>query len=79
MANLSLYIAWRYLFAKKSHNAINIVSGVSAAGVCVVTAALVCVLSVLNGFGGLVEQMFSAFDPDLRITATEGKYFRTDT
>lgn len=79
MANLSLHIAWRYLFAKKSHNAINIVSGVSAAGVCVVTAALVCVLSVLNGFGGLVEKMFSAFDPDLRITAVEGKYFRTDT
>ncbi len=79
MANLSLHIAWRYLFAKKSHNAINIVSAVSAAGVCVVTAALVCVLSVMNGFGALVEQMFSAFDPDLRITATEGKYFRTDT
>ncbi len=79
MANLSLHIAWRYLFAKKSHNAINIVSAVSAAGVCVVTAALVCVLSVMNGFGGLVEQMFSAFDPDLRITPTEGKYFRTDT
>ncbi len=77
--NLSLHIAWRYLFAKKSHNAINIVSAVSAAGVCVVTAALVCVLSVLNGFGGLVEDMFSAFDPDLRITAIEGKYFRTDT
>ncbi len=77
--NLSLRIAWRYLFAKKSHNAINIVSAVSAAGVCVVTAALVCVLSVLNGFGGLVEKMFSTFDPDLRITATEGKYFRTDT
>ncbi len=77
--NLSLRIAWRYLFAKKSHNAINIVSAVSAAGVCVVTAALVCVLSVMNGFGGLVEQMFSAFDPDLRITPTEGKYFRTDT
>ncbi len=77
--SLSLRIAWRYLFAKKSHNAINIVSAVSATGVCVVTAALVCVLSVMNGFGALVEQMFSAFDPDLRITPTEGKYFRTDT
>ncbi len=77
--NLSLHIAWRYLFAKKSHNAINIVSAVSATGVCVVTAALVCVLSVLNGFGGLVEDMFSAFDPDLRITPAEGKHFRTDT
>ncbi len=77
MPNLSLHIAWRYLFAKKSHNAINIVSGVSAAGVCVVTAALICVLSVLNGFGSLVEQMFSAFDPDLRIEATNSKYFNT--
>ncbi|MCM1034409.1 MAG: FtsX-like permease family protein [Paludibacter sp.] len=77
--NISLRIAWRYLFAKKSHNAINIVSGVSAAGVCVVTAALVCVLSVMNGFGSLVEQMFSAFDADIRITPVSGKHFRTDT
>lgn len=77
--NVSLRIAWRYLFAKKSHNAINIVSGVSAAGVCVATAALVCVLSVMNGFGSLVEQMFSAFDPELRITPAQGKILRTDT
>lgn len=75
----SLKIAWRYLFAKKSHNAINIVSGVSAAGVMVVTAALVVVLSVMNGFGALVEQMFSEFDADLRITAANGKYFSTNT
>lgn len=77
--NVSLRIAWRYLFAKKSHNAINIVSGVSAAGVAVVTAAMVIVLSVMNGFGALVERMFSAFDPDLKITAAEGKYFSTAT
>lgn len=77
--NTSLRIAWRYLFAKKSHNAINIVSGVSAAGVCVATAALVCVLSVMNGFGSLVERMFSAFDSELKITPVEGKHFRTDT
>ncbi len=77
--NPSLRIAWRYLFARKSHNAINIVSGVSAAGVCVVTMALVCVLSVMNGFGSLVEQMFSAFDPELKITPATGKTFRTDT
>lgn len=75
----SLRIAWRYLFAKKGHNAINIVSGVSAAGVCVVTAAMVIVLSVMNGFSMLVEKMFSAFDPDIRITATTGKSFNTDT
>ena len=72
-------IAWRYLFSKKSHNAINIVSGVSAAGVMVATAALVCVLSVMNGFSHVVEQMFSQFDPELRIEAREGKFFRLDS
>lgn len=71
-------IAWRYLFSKKSHNAINIVSGVSAAGVMVATAALICVLSVMNGFSHVVEQMFSQFDPELRIEAREGKFFRLD-
>lgn len=73
------FIAWRYLFSKKGHNAINIVSGVSAAAVCVVTAAMVCVMSVMNGFGGLVEKMFSEFDPDILITSKEGKSFSTDT
>lgn len=72
-------IAWRYLFSKKGHNAINIVSGVSAAAVCVVTAAMICVLSVMNGFGNLVEQMFSEFDPDIRITSAIGKSFSTDS
>ncbi|MBO4622124.1 MAG: ABC transporter permease [Paludibacteraceae bacterium] len=71
-------IAWRYLFSKKSHNAINIVSGVSAAGVVVATAALVCVLSVMNGFSLVVENMFSNFDPELRIEPAEGKYLRID-
>lgn len=68
-------IAWRYLFSKKGHNAINIVSGVSAAAVGVVTAAMVCVMSVMNGFGVMVEQLFSQFDPDIRIEATTGKSF----
>ena len=67
-----LHIAWRYLFSKKGHNAINIVSGVSAAAVGVVTAAMVCVLSVMNGFGALVEFLFFFFDPEIRITAAEG-------
>ncbi len=71
-------IAWRYLFSKKGHNAINIVSGVSAAAVGVVTAAMVCVMSVMNGFGVMVEQLFSQFDPDIRIEATTGKSFRLD-
>ena len=79
MASFEQHIAWRYLFSKKGHNAINIVSGVSAAAVAVVTAALVCVLSVMNGFGSLVEQMFSEFDPVLMVTCAEGQTFRTDT
>ena len=72
-------IAWRYLFSKKGHNAINIVSGISAAAVAVVTAAMICVLSVMNGFGSLVAQMFSEFDPVLLVVPAEGQTLRTDT
>ena len=71
-------IAWRYLFSKKGHNAINIVSGVSAVAIAVVTAAMVCVLSVMNGFGALVEHMFSEFDAPLLVTPAEGNTLRTD-
>ncbi len=79
MPNLESHIAWRYLFSKKGHNAINIVSGISAAAVAVVTAAMICVLSVMNGFGTLVEHMFSEFDPVLLVVPTEGATLRTDT
>ena len=70
-----LKIAWRYLFARKHYNAIHIISGISAAAVGIVTAAMICVLSVMNGFGIMVEHMFSQFDPDIRITTTHGKSF----
>lgn len=73
--SFSLRIARRYLFSKKSHNAINIISGISASGVAIGTMALVCVLSVFNGFETLISDMFSAFDPDLKITLTQGKTF----
>lgn len=80
MANFfESHIAWRYLFSKKGHNAINIVSGISAAAVAVVTAAMVCVLSVMNGFGSLVEHMFSEFDPVLLVVPSKGQTLRTDT
>ena len=79
MANLESHIAWRYLFSKKGHNAINIVSGISAAAVAVVTAAMICVMSVMNGFGALVEHMFSEFDPELLVVPAEGQILRTDT
>ena len=78
MANLESHIAWRYLFSKKGHNAINIVSGISAIAVGVVTAAMICVLSVMNGFGALVEHMFSEFDPVLLVVPAEGQILRTD-
>ena len=73
--NLSLFIARRYLFSKKSHNAINVISLISVCGIAIATMAMVCVLSVFNGFGGIVEGMFSAFDPDLKITPKVGKVF----
>jgi len=76
---LSLYIAKRYLFAKKSRNAINIISAVSVAGVAVGTMALIIVLSVFNGLETMVSAIFNTFDPDIKITAEEGKTFIADT
>ena len=73
--NFSFYIARRYLFSKKSHNAINVISGISVCGVALATLALVCTLSVFNGFQELVTQFFTAFDPELKITTLDGKVF----
>ena len=73
--NLPIFIARRYLFSKKSHNAINVISLVSVCGIAVATMAMITALSVFNGFGSLVETTFSAFDPELKITATKGKVF----
>ena len=71
--NFELFIAWRYLFSKKSHHAINIVSGISACGVAIASMAMVCTLSVFNGFQGLVADLFTDFDPDLKVTLNEGR------
>lgn len=73
--NLSLFIARRYLFSKKTHNAINIISGISVCGVALATMAMVCTLSVFNGFQDLVAGLFTAFDPDIKITASHDRYF----
>lgn len=70
-----LFIAFRYLIAKKSQNIINIISGISVAGVMTGTMALVVVLSVFNGFQDLVSSLFNVFDPDLKISLVEGKTF----
>ena len=73
--NFPFYIAQRYLFSKKSHNAINVISAISVCGVALATLALVCTLSVFNGFQDLVTTFFTAFDPQLKITAVRGKVF----
>lgn len=71
--NYELFIARRYLFAKKSHHAINIISGISVLGVAVATMAMVVTLSVFNGFQDLVADLFTAFDPELRVTPKDGQ------
>ena len=77
--NLPIFIAKRYLFSKKSHNAINVISLVSVCGIAVATMAMIVALSVFNGFGNLVETTFSAFDPELKITTVKGKVFNYHT
>ncbi len=76
--NFPIYIAKRYLFAKKSHNAINVISGISVAGVTIGMMALVIVLSVFNGFDDLIKALYNSFDPDLKVTVIEGKTFQPD-
>ena len=71
--NLSVFVARRYLFSKKSHNIINVISAISLFGVAVCTMALIIVLSVFNGFDDLIKSMFSNFDPDIKITPLQGK------
>ena len=66
-------IAWRYLVSKKGHQAVNIISIVAVCGVVVSTAALICVLSVFNGFRGLIMGKLAMLDPQVAITATLGK------
>ncbi len=77
--NFPAFVARRYLFSKKSHNVINIISGISIIGVATGTMALIIVLSVFNGFDGLIKSVFSTFDPDIKITAAQGKVFNPQT
>ena len=77
--NLPLFIAKRYFFSKKSQRAINFVSMISMLGVMIGTGALVVVLSVFNGFESLVISLYNSFDPDIKITASEGKSFIPDS
>jgi lipoprotein-releasing system permease protein len=77
--NLPLLISRRYLFAKRSTNAINIITGISVVGVAIGTAALILVLSVFNGFEDLLSNLFGHFNPELKITPAKGKTFEVDS
>ena len=70
---LHFLFAWRYFKAKKSTNAINIIAWISIAAMVMGTAALILVLSVFNGFEGLVKSLYSSFYPDIKISAAAGK------
>lgn len=74
-----LFVAFRYLISRKGDSAINIISLISAAGILVGTAALIVVLSVFNGFGDVIRGLYNSFDPDLKITALQGKVFIPDS
>ena len=76
--DLSLFIARRYLLAKKSQNVINIISAISVVGVATGTMALIVILSVFNGFDSLIKSLFSVFDPELEISLVEGKTFQAE-
>lgn len=73
------FVTRRYLKAKKSHSAINIISLISLFGVAIGTMALIVVLSVFNGFDDLIKSLFNSFDPDIKITVVEGKSFIPDS
>lgn len=77
--NVAFYIARRYFVARKSHNIINLISWISLAGIMAGSFAMIVVLSVFNGFEGLVQSLYHVFDPDLKITAAKGKTFGEDS
>lgn len=70
-----VFIADRYLFSRFHRNAINIITFIAVLGITYVTAALITVLSIFNGFTDLVESMYTSFDPDVRVVAARGKHF----
>lgn len=73
--NLPFFISKRYLFAKKTTNLVNLISILSVTILAIITSALIIVLSVFNGFEGLIKTFFSSFDPDFKVTLVEGKVF----
>ncbi len=77
--NFPFYIAKRYLFSKKSHNIINVISAISVVAIAFASMAMVVVLSAFNGIEGLVDDLYSTFDPDIEVRAKKGKVFHEDS
>lgn len=77
--NLPLRFAFRYLFARKSHNVINLISGIGVAGMAVGTAALIIILSVFNGFDRIVQESMMDAKADIKILPSAGKVFTPDS
>ncbi|MDR0511313.1 MAG: ABC transporter permease [Rikenellaceae bacterium] len=76
---LARFVAGRYLHSRRSHSVINLITGVSAVAVAVPVAAMIILLSVFNGFDGMIRTMFSHFDPDILISPARGKTFEPDS
>ena len=77
--SVSFWFARRYLFSKKSKNAINYITTVSVILIAVVSLALTITMSVFNGLSDIITSMFNQFDPDIKITATSGRVFSLDS
>lgn len=73
----SAWIAWRYLLSKKSHSAVGAISMVSICGMAIATAAIICVLSVFNGFKDVIAGRLDSLSPDIMVTPQKGRYLRT--
>ena len=74
----SILIALRYLFSKKKRNAINVISSIAVLAFTVCTAALIIILSTMNGFEHLIFSMYNKFNPEIKVTLTEGKVFQSN-
>ncbi len=73
------FVAWRYIFSRKRHNTINLITGISMAGVAVATLAIVVIMSVVNGLEGVVKDAFSVLDPHIKVQSKTGSVFQLDS
>lgn len=73
---LARQLAWRYFLSRRLSGAVNVLTIISVVGIGLGSAALIMVLSVFNGFQGLIQQVFSTFDPDIKVIAAEGRYLQ---